>query len=139
MGAVVNMGLLETPNLLCEGAASAKNDTIALKPNRAVVLTSFRAGMRIVIRTDKEQNAYGATQEDSLSRATPGLAFWPSADCKRPNGNQPRDGIRTSAGAVFYSTFSRQLKSLTYWLSEYQYQYEYQHATATKKHFKTSR
>ena len=75
MGAVVNMGLLETPNLLCEGAASAKNDTIALKPNRAVVLTSFRAGMRIVIRTDKEQNAYGATQEDSLSRATPGLAF----------------------------------------------------------------
>ena len=29
----------------------------------------------IVIFIDKEQNAYGATQEDDLGRAMPGLAF----------------------------------------------------------------
>ena len=35
----------------------------------------YRAKRKNRIDLDKEQNAYGATQEDSLSRATPGLAF----------------------------------------------------------------
>ena len=64
-------------------------------------------GWKINIYISKEQNAYGATQENYLSGATSGLAFWSSVDCNRPNGNQTWHGIRTSAGALLFLTFIR--------------------------------
>ena len=69
---------------------SQRQFTSGVSPSRtAVICTSYslvrvgadtRTGVSrsIIInyyKLDKEQNAYGATQEDYLSRAMPGLAF----------------------------------------------------------------